>query len=194
MNKKGKFIVIYGANNLGKTVQAKLLVERLKKNGLDSFYLKYPIYELEPTGPKINAALRQGTNSSSLELQQLFAQNRHDYESTLINHVSRGEWPVTEDYKGTGTAWGITYDISLRKMEEVNKDLLGEDLAILLDGKRFSSAIEKGHRHEAGSRWEHAREVHNFLGERYGWEVVKANQSIKKVSNDVWNVVEKRLL
>jgi len=194
MEIKGKFIVIYGANNLGKTVQAKLLVEKLKKNGLDSFYLKYPVYELEPTGPKINAGLREGTGSSSLELQQLFAQNRRDFEPTLVEHLDRGEWPVTEDYKGTGIAWGTTYDISLSKMEEINEDLLAEDLAILLDGERFTSAIERGHRHEAGSRWERAREVHQLLGERYGWEVVNANQSIENVSKNIWNIVEKRLL
>jgi len=192
--KRGKFIVIYGANNLGKTVQAKLLVDRLKENGLDSFYLKYPIYELEPTGPKINAALRQGISSSNLELQKLFAQNRRDFEPTLVDKIDRGEWPVTEDYKGTGIAWGVTYDIRLRKMEEINKALLREDLAILLDGERFTLVIERGHRHEAGSRWEHAREVHRLLGERYGWEVVNANQSIEKVSNDMWNIVAKRLL
>lgn len=192
--KRGKFIVIYGANNLGKTVQAKLLTDRLQENGLDSFYLKYPIYELEPTGPQINTALRRGTNTHNLQLQQLFAQNRRDFEPTLLDHINKYRWPVTEDYKGTGIAWGVTYGIPLRKMEEINKDLFEEDLAILLDGERFSSSIEKGHRYEAGGRWEHAREVHRMLGERHGWETVNANQSVERVSDDVWNIVMQRLL
>jgi len=31
--KKGKLIVLYGINNLGKTTQAELLVEKIKSNG-----------------------------------------------------------------------------------------------------------------------------------------------------------------
>ena len=33
-HKKGKFIVLYGINNLGKTTQAKLLVKNLKNSGV----------------------------------------------------------------------------------------------------------------------------------------------------------------
>ena len=42
----GKFIVIYGVNNLGKTTQANMLVQKLKASGLKAEYLKYPIYDL----------------------------------------------------------------------------------------------------------------------------------------------------
>ena len=47
---KGIFIVLYGVNNLGKTTQAQLLVERLNKAGVQATYLKYPIYDIEPSG------------------------------------------------------------------------------------------------------------------------------------------------
>ena len=43
-NKKGKFIVLYGNNNVGKSTQAKLLVEKLKEKGENVRYFKYPIY------------------------------------------------------------------------------------------------------------------------------------------------------
>ena len=35
---KGRFIAIYGVNNIGKTTHAKLIVERLKKEGHDAVY------------------------------------------------------------------------------------------------------------------------------------------------------------
>ena len=41
---RGKFIVLYGINNLGKTTQAKFLVEKLQSQGLRAEYVKYPIY------------------------------------------------------------------------------------------------------------------------------------------------------
>lgn len=44
-----KMIVIYGANNVGKTTQVNLLEERIKTQGTSYVRVKYPIYDLEPT-------------------------------------------------------------------------------------------------------------------------------------------------
>lgn len=190
----GKFIVIYGANNLGKTVQAGILVENLKSRGFKARYLKYPIYDLEPTGPMINSVLRGGMNLSDRELQELFVQNRKDYEPKLIEDLDKGIWVVAEDYKGTGIAWGVVKGISLREMEKMNEGLLDPDLAVLLDGKRFTSGIERGHRHEEKSDWNLARGVHRELAKRYDWNVVDANQHKEKVADDIWKIVEERFL
>jgi len=190
----GKFIVIYGANNLGKTEQAKRLISNLEEKGFNTKYLKYPIYDLEPTGPRINAALREGFNLSDEELQLEFAQNRRDFEPVLKRILDSGDWIVAEDYKGTGIAWGVTHGIDLARMEEMNDGLYREDLSLLLEGERFTSRIERGHRHEENSDWNKAREVHKILGERYGWEVIKANQTPEEVARNVWEIVEKKLL
>lgn len=186
MVERGKFIVLYGANNLGKSTQAKLLYQRLEQEGVPVRQLKYPIYDLEPTGPRINRALRGGLAISDLELQGEFVQNRRDFEPTLKGFLNEGVWVVAEDYKGTGIAWGVTHGIPLQIMEELNKGLLREDTAVLLDGERFSSGIEREHRHETSGRWERARQVHLELARRYGWEIVDANQSPEKVHHDIW--------
>jgi len=192
---KGKFIVLYGANNLGKTTQAELLVEALKKKGIEVKYLKYPIYDLKPTGPAINEALRVGREISDREFQELFAQNRRDFESELVKMLEEGLWVVAEDYKGTGIAWGLVDNISLEEMEAMNKGLLDEDLSMLLDGEeRYVEGIEAGHRHEEGRDWVKARDVHRQLAKRYGWRVVNVNQSVEKVHEDVCEVVKTLLL
>src|SRR3990167_6236826 len=123
MGERGKFNVIYGANNLGKTVQANLLIDSLRNIDKNAHYLKYPIYDLEPTGPRINAALREGFNLSDEELQLEFAQNRRDFEPVLKRILDSGDWIVAEDYKGTGIAWGVTHGIDLARMEEMNDGL-----------------------------------------------------------------------
>src|SRR3989344_2770441 len=190
MVEKGKFIVIYGANNLGKTEQANRLIARLKEEGIKANYLKYPVYDLEPTGPIINAALRRGLELSDLELQKQFAENRRDFEPQLKRVLGEDVWVVAEDYKGTGIAWGITQGASLDEMEEINRDLLENNLEILLDGQRFASGVEKGHRYEDYANWQKAREVHLMLAERYGWKVVNANQAPNKVADYIWEIVE----
>ena len=181
MIERGKFIVIYGPNNLGKSEQVKLVAERLRDIGKQAEVLKYPIYDLEPTGPKINAALRKGLQLTSEELQREFAQNRRDYEPTLVKMLESGIWAIAEDYKGT-------------VMEDINAGLIDEDMAILLDGERFGAGIEREHLHESGERWGQAREVHLDLAKRYGREVVNANYSIERVTSEIWQFFEQKLL
>lgn len=190
---KGKFIVLYGANNLGKSTQTKLLKENLEKMNIKVKMVKYPIYDLEPTGPMINQALRGGKKISSLKLQELYAQNRRDYEKKLKKDLMNGTWIIAEDYKGTGIAWGITFGVPLKTLESINADLFPEDVAILLDGERFTSGIETGHRHESSNKWDKAREIHQMLGKRYGWQVVNANQKIEKVQQDIVSLLKNLL-
>lgn len=191
---RGLFIVLYGQNNLGKSTQLDLLEDVWKLIGREYRRVKYPVYDLEPTGPMINAILRQGVPATDEELQALFAQNRRDFEPTLVSWLEGGEDVIAEDYLGTGLAWGLTKGVSREFLDEVNKDLLIPDMSILLDGERFSSGIEKGHRHEcAGTEiWEKGRRAHLELAKEFGWEVVNANQSKEKVLEDSLAALEER--
>lgn len=192
MSKKGKLIVIYGTNNLGKSTQAKLLVEKLKKKGLDAEYLKYPIYDLEPTGPKLNEVLRSGKPQamSETELQELYAQNRRDFEPRLKEMLNKGKIVVAEDYIGTGIAWGLTKGAKLATLEDQNKDLIKEGIAVLLDGKPFTEAKEDNHLHETqDDLMKKCRQNHLFLAKRYNWIVINANQSIDDISERIWQHV-----
>jgi thymidylate kinase len=56
--RQGKFIAIYGINNIGKSTQTSLLVQQLLKNNIRVEFIKYPIYNLNPTGKKLNEILR----------------------------------------------------------------------------------------------------------------------------------------
>ncbi len=54
----GKFIAIYGINNIGKSTQTSLLVQKLVSAGVRVEYVKFPIYDLDPTGKMLNEILR----------------------------------------------------------------------------------------------------------------------------------------
>jgi thymidylate kinase len=195
-NKKGKFIAIYGINGIGKTTQVELLVEYLKKQGENTSRLKYPIYDLEPEGPFIYKYLRdpqfrKKNEISTHELQKKYADNRKRYEKELKQRLSNGEWIVAEDYTGTGIAWGLTWGGELEYLEKINAKLLKEDIAILIYGKRFLTAIEKNHRNEMESeRIAICNNFHRLLADRYGWVKVNANQKIKKVQANIIEQIE----
>lgn len=189
-------ITLYGINGIEKTTQAGLLVEFLQSAGKRASRLKYPIYDLEPEGPFIHSYLRdpdfRGAHELSTEaLQEKYAQNRRSYETDLKKRLAAGEWIVAEDYVGTGIAWGLTWGADLGYLEGINEDLHRPDLSILMHGERFDTAIEAGHRNEtADERIRICRNFHLLLGERYHWKQVAANQSVKKVAEDIASIVK----
>lgn len=196
-SKRGNFIVFYGSNNLGKSTQTARLISKITELGHQSFMLiKYPIYELTPTGPLLNEILRNKKthkiDPKSLEMQKLYAKNRFDFQNVLIETLNAGVDVIAEDYIGTGIAWGLTFGLSLKELEDVNFGLLRPDVEILLDGNRFAAGIEKSHVFERSSDsiWNKNKYEFLFLAEQYHWHIVNANQNVKKVSNDIWELVK----
>ncbi|HNX10726.1 MAG TPA: hypothetical protein PKI61_01140 [bacterium] len=189
---RGKFIVLYGINNLGKTTQAKKLNEKLNQSGQTCEHIKYPMYALEPTGPIINEYLRQDNpyGLSAREAQIFYTFNRFHYQPELQKKLDSGINIIAEDYIGTGIAWGMAKGVDKAFLQRINQELLIPDLAILMDGERFVSGIEKYHGHENDNDLTNrAREAHLELKEDYHWPLINANQEIEQVESDIWKLV-----
>lgn len=189
-------ITLYGINNIGKTTHAHRLVERLKKAGYEVEYVKFPVYELEPTGVFLNSVLRSGEGQkiSEEELQMWFTLNRYQFEPKLKRWLAEGKIVVAEDYIGTGIAWGTVKGADTEWLETLNRHLLKEDLALLLDGERAVSAMEEGHLHEANDAFmARSRAVHLDLGARYGWKKVLVQSTKEATEELIWETVELHL-
>jgi thymidylate kinase len=192
-NMQGKLIVLYGANNLGKSTQVELLEKSLQEKGLSAKRIKYPIYDLEPTGPLINSVLREGKSMDEEELQNTFAQNKRDYEPQLKELLNSGTHVIAEDYTGTGIAWGMVRGVDIETLEKMNVGIYVPDIAIMLTGQRFESGRESTHRNETNDTiWQTAKEKHDFLAERYSWHTVNANQSVEDVQTDIIKILEQQ--
>jgi len=173
-----------------------MLVETLRQTGADAEYLKYPVYELCPSGTLINDYLRQGNfhKLTPREAQIMYAVNRTQYEETLKQKLAQGTQVVGEDYTGTGLAWGIGAGVDEQFLKFINSHLLKEDLAILLDGERFATGIEKNHQHEQNEELtNNVRLVHLRLAQEKNWHIINANQTIEQVHNAIWETVKKIL-
>ncbi len=190
----GKLIVLYGINNLGKSTQAKLLVQRLNETGRATSYFKYPLYELEPSGPLINEYLRKGNpfNLSPREAQIVYILNRTQYDLTLRSRLNQGEWIVAEDYTGTGIAWGMGGGVARAFTERLGRHLLQEDCALLFRGKRFLEAREGNHLHEQDDDlMTRVDSAHHELASDYGWHEIDANGTIEEIQWVIWGIVAK---
>lgn len=187
-NKKGLLVAIYGINNIGKTTQVKLLKEEFEKQGKKVIIVKYPVYDLAPTGPQINAYLRLGNPEklSPKRIQFLFAQNRKDYEEKLQGLITENDVVILEDYIGTGISWGIGAGVDRDYLIDINKDLITPDISILMDGKRFLQGEEKNHLHENNYELiDKVREALLELSKQFNWKIVNANQPIELVKKDI---------
>lgn len=190
---RGKLIVFYGINNLGKTTQAKLLVEKIKSVGKKAEYLKYLIYDLEPSGSMINEYLRAGNpyKLSPREFQLLAAVNFYHYQPKLQTQLESGINIVAEDYWATGIAWGEGDGVDRNFLIKIRQGIIKEDIAFLFDGQRFLNSREQGHTFEQNDDLtEKVRQIHLRLGEELGWIKINANQSIENIHNEIWERVK----
>ncbi len=193
MAHKGKFIALYGINNIGKSTQIKKLQQKFHYLSIGCYFVKYGVYDLIPSGPELNAYLRKGNpeNLSPREFQLIHVINRAQYEPRIGAILFGGTHVIAEDYTGTGIAWGMGAGVNKEFLLRMNSHLRKEDLAILMDGERFSESIEVGHAHEEKEELvKKVRQIHLELAKEFGWHVVNANQSDKKVHNDIWRIVE----
>lgn len=193
--KEGLFIVIYGANNLGKSTQIEKLVTDLNSAGIIAQKIKYPVYDLEPTGPIINEQLRgeKGQTLSEEAFQDLYIQNRLDFQPQLVRLLDEGVTVVAEDYVGTGVAWGWVKGLAVDDLLEKNKGLLKPDVEILIDGERFNAPDHKNIHEQDDALWLRSRRAHLELAAKLDWSVVNANQSIEEVGQDILNILEKKI-
>ena len=187
----GKMITIYGVNNMGKSTHAKLLVERLRAEGYKAEYVKYPVYDIEPSGPFLNGVLRGGEQKiSEEELQLWFIVNRHQFEKQVGKWLADGVIIVAEDYIGTGMAWGMAKGLDEQWLESANSKLRAEDLGILIEGERVRKSMEDGHVHEQRDDLiEKCYGKFQYLADKKGWKRVQLQPEKEQTAELVWEVV-----
>ncbi len=190
------FITVYGVNNIGKTTHTKRLVERLIAEGYDAVRVKFPVYEMNPSGSYLDTLLRSGGAQAILEeeLQLWFVLNRYQFQPTLKSWLDAGKVVVAEDYVGTGIAWGTTKGVSTEWLEMVNSHLIEPDLALLLDGERKVEATEKDHLHETnGDLMKRCRDIHLELAKKHGWIKISLQPTKEGTQELIWQQVAPRL-
>lgn len=195
MNKQGLFVVLYGVNNIGKTTQLDLLEERAKAEGLKLFRLKYPVYDLAPTGPQIHAITKGGNpeGKSATELQELNAQNRFDFQPTLEEKLREYDIVLAEMYVGTSVAFGVAQGVPKDYLLQINEGLRTPDVSLLLYGTRFKEAVEVGHRFEENDEMMNRIAVlHDELAKESGWTKVNANRDREVITDEIWCEIEAR--
>jgi thymidylate kinase len=189
---RGLFIVIYGPSGVGKTKQLDLLEEKLKGVGVPCKRVEYPLYKLGEAGPKLEKIVwRKLPQPPEKEMQELFAENRRDFEETLKSWLQAGVTVIAEDYKGTGMVWGLTRGMPEEEVKKINEGFLDPDLNIFIDGPRRTDLHgDPSHVYNASEEeWYRARDNYLFMADRNGWVKVDADAPMVTVAARIWAVV-----
>ena len=186
------FVAIYGINNIGKTTQVQLLKENYIKQGLKVFTLKYPIYDIDPSGTFLHTVLRSRQQTlSEEELQMWFALNRYQFQSKLQHLLATYDLVIAEDYTYTAVAWGSCKGLDQDWIEKINDKLIQPDLEILITGERSLETVEKGHIHE--NQHDLADKVSTKLknlAQDKSWKVVERQAEISQTQDLLLDIID----
>lgn len=136
---RGKFIALYGINNIGKSTQTSLLVQRVISQGIRVEYIKYPIYNLDPTGKMLNEILR-GKEKHSIQSMIDFFEGTRVRRPTARAHktnvIFRRQTIVQKDVRQRVTEEELQmwyslnryqYDPTVRKKLDSGINIIAED-------------------------------------------------------------------
>jgi len=199
-----RFVVIEGADRVGKDVQAKILTERLVRSGVLAERFTTPDYST-PVGQAISEHLRthrlEGrTSAEARELECLQAACRYQVAARVRVAMSAGMWAVCARWWPSALVYGrLDGLVSPDWIVKTYADLLEPDLCVLLRAPSGDVADRRGsdlYEAHAGRQSEIAVEYARMweglqaAGGDKKWAPVDAGgKSIREVADSLWSVV-----
>jgi dTMP kinase len=191
MRKKGFFICLEGLDGCGKTTQAKLLAERLKKT-------YRAVYTAEPSNGKIGRFIKQYCLNAEKRLPSivealLFAADRFEHvENEVLPAINQGRLVISDRYVYSSLAYQGATGVDLAWIEKVNEYAIHPDLAVFIDVLPKVAARRLKPKRSIMENLETQRRVRQVYL-RFVKEgkliLIDGNASEKKVADDILKVV-----
>lgn len=200
---EGKLIALEGIDGSGKTVQAHLLAENLRKQGKKVFLTKNPTDG--PIGQFIRKALQGKMEIPMVSFQNLFSADRQIQQEEIIKHLEKGETVITDRYFWSAVAYGPADKENVDYKNEAIFQLIAQgllsmyhqfivpDTTFYLDvsvkiglSRRHDSAKEK-ELYENTDKMEKVKKGYDWLLQEFRKEftIVNAERSIQEVQEDI---------
>lgn len=205
-NSPGVFISFEGGEGTGKSVQIVRLREKLEELGKKIVLIR------EPGGTAISEQIREVVLSIknmgmayTTEVLLFQAARAQVYRELILPSLETGKWVLADRTSDSSIVYqGIVRDFGVEIIKELNglstKDTY-PDITFLLDvsvevGLARRAASDKNDRLDLESKDFHTKVREAYLSlaesEPKRFVVIDANQSIEKVSEEIWRVVAER--
>lgn len=192
-----KFIVFEGIDGSGQSTQARLLAEYLTSQGVKVWLTKEPTLESE-VGQRIKAILHgeMPAPSDPMDMQRLYVEDRRHHVAQIKEHLTAGEWVVSDRYLLSTIAYGAGMGGDYQQLIEMNQGFPIPDIVFYLDIES-EVAMERIHgRGKAQELFEHEdklrkiRQIYLRLRENYpNIKLVDGRKSIEEVSAIIRNLL-----
>lgn len=216
--KNGFFITLEGPEGGGKTLQARLLAERLSQKGWPVSVTREP--GGTPIGDKIRQLLIDPANRDMLPLTELLlfeAARFQHVQQLILPKLQQGEVVICDRFYDSSLAYQGARNLPLQVVVDLNNLVAAScqpDLTLLLDldyetgRSRLTERYNQNQGHfdrielEKKEFFEHLRQnyldmARGHLGdlifsakEQKRWHIIDASQSFAEVADQIWHLVE----
>ncbi|MBU2259821.1 dTMP kinase [Patescibacteria group bacterium] len=194
----GTFIVFEGPDGSGTTLHAKLLEERLSREGLGVLRTFEPTDG--PIGAKIRESLHSGEPISPAPLQELFCKDRAWHlENVIQPALAEGTVVICDRYLHSTLAYGQALGLQKNYLRELNKDFIQPDVLFFLlpPYEVCSERMSKRKKHDALEENTLQRKVYDIyleLSKEFPeGHVIDNSGSKAKVSADIFALVQEEM-
>lgn len=193
--RRGLFIVLEGCDHTGKSTQARLLTEALKKAGHKVRSIAFP-NRASATGQLLDKYLKGEASLEDHAVHLLFSANRWEAAPELLSALAEGTTVIADRYAQSGVAFSAAKSLDLKWCQQCDVGLPQPDLLIYLSASADVVARRGGFGAERYERLEFQETVLKNYGtlasmEKGGgrWVDVDANKEVEEVHRDIFCTV-----
>jgi dTMP kinase len=190
---KGKIIVLEGIDKAGKTTQSRLLEGTLKNMGRNCTTIDFPDYST-PIGAEIKAFLKGEREYPDETKLMLLSANRWERKKDIESMLRKGTIVILNRYYHSNLVYGVSKELDLSWLQNLDNGLPAEDLCIVLDvDHRTSKSRSKSSRDKFESDdllLEKAHKNYKELAKRFNWKIVNARGTKKEVNKKIMDAVQ----
>lgn len=184
-------ITIEGVDQSGKTVQSKMLTDRLLEIGVEATLFSFPDYTTV-LGRKIKESLA----AESVDIQRihtLLAENRRERLPDIQQALYQNKIIVMNRYYESNMIYGMANGLDVQWLKDLDSDMPKSDMVILLD----ISASESFRRKHTRDIFEtdvqfmgNVVDTYRIYAEQEGWRIIDGAQTPKLVHDSIWDTLK----
>jgi dTMP kinase len=192
----GQIIVLEGIDKAGKGTQCKLLNNAIKKAGIDCIIMEFPDYSTH-IGKEIRLFL-DGKRSYSTEVQHLLLSvNRWEKKEVIEKALQSGTIIIMDRYYQSNLVYGLSHDLDLNWLINLDKGLPQENLVIILEIDPETSYRRVSYNRDVFERNQDflitVKQNYRKLSDVYRWNKINGEENVEKIHDRICNLVKEKL-
>ena len=192
----GKIIVVEGTDKAGKGTQSRLLINALKISGVRCAKIDFPDYTT-PIGQEIRAFL-DGRRNYTMEVKHmLLSANRWEKKNEIERMIKKDTIIIMNRYYQSNIVYGVSHNLGLKWLLNLDKGLPKEDLAIVLE---FNPNISYQRAPRDRDTFEMDQKLlmkvhknYRILAKQFNWKIIDGDRDSEQVHNEIMNIVKNTL-